>query len=77
MDVYTTDVFGDTYIDPEWSYLREDVEKVIVNEGVTDVGEQAFMSFENLREVKLASTVEAIGEAAFEECESLSYFLLT
>ena len=72
MDVYTTDVFGDTYIDPEWRYLREDVEKVIVNEGVTDVGEQAFMSFENLKEVKLASTVEAIGEAAFEECESLS-----
>ena len=29
MDVYTTDVFGDTYIDPEWRYLREDVEKVI------------------------------------------------
>lgn len=76
MDVYTTDVFGDTYIDPEWSYLREDVEKVIVNEGVTDVGEQAFMSFENLKEVKLASTVEAIGEAAFEECESLSDILL-
>lgn len=76
MDVYTTDVFGDTYIDPEWRYLREDVEKVIVNEGVTDVGEQAFMSFENLKEVKLASTVEAIGEAAFEECESLSDILL-
>ncbi|MBR3520361.1 MAG: leucine-rich repeat protein [Paludibacteraceae bacterium] len=72
MNVYTTDIFGDTYIDPEWSNLKEEVENVIINEGVTNVGKHAFMGFTELKEVKLASTIETIGEAAFEECKSLA-----
>ena len=72
MNVYTTDVFGDTYINPEWSYLKDDVKKVIINEGVTNVGKHAFLSFSNLEEVQLASTIESIGKAAFEECKALT-----
>ncbi|MEE1542802.1 MAG: hypothetical protein UF067_10075, partial [Paludibacteraceae bacterium] len=42
MNVYTTDVFGDTYVEPEWSSLKDEVEKVVINEGVTNVGKHAF-----------------------------------
>lgn len=71
MEVMYTDSWGDTYIKPAWSDLKNEVEKVVVNEGVTNVGEQAFMSFENLKEVQLASTVVSIGPAAFEGCIAL------
>lgn len=76
MNVYTTDVFGDTYIDPEWSSLKDEVEKVVINEGVTNVGKHAFLSFSKLKDVKIASTVEIIDVAAFEECTSLTEITL-
>lgn len=72
MEVYTTDIFGDTYINPAWSNLKEDVENVVINEGVTNIGKHAFMSFSKLKDVKIASTVEKIDVAAFEECTSLA-----
>ena len=72
MNVYTTDIFGDTYINPAWSNLKEDVENVVINEGVTNIGKHAFMSFSKLKDVKIASTVEIIDVAAFEECTSLA-----
>ena len=72
MNVYTTDIFGDTYIKPEWSDLKDEVEHVIINEGVTDIGKHAFLSFSKLQDVKIASTVEIIDVAAFEECKALA-----
>jgi hypothetical protein len=76
MDVYTTDIFGDTYINPEWSSLKDEVEKVVINEGVTNVGKHAFLLFSKLKEVKIASTVEIIDVAAFEECTALTEITL-
>ena len=76
MNVYTTDIFGDTYINPAWSNLKEDVENVVINEGVTNIGKHAFMSFGKLKSVKIASTVEIIDVAAFEECKDLAEITL-
>lgn len=76
MNVYTTDIFGDTYIKPEWSDLKDEVEHVIINEGVTDIGKHAFLSFSKLQDVKIASTVEIIDVAAFEECKALAEITL-
>ena len=76
MNVYTTDIFGDTYINPEWSNLKDEVENVVVNEGVTNIGKHAFMSFNKLKDVKIASTVEIIDFAAFEGCISLAEITL-
>ena len=77
MNVYTTDIFGDTYINPEWSSLKDEVENVVVNEGVTNIGKHAFMSFSKLKDVKIASTVEIIDFAAFEGCTALAEITLT
>lgn len=76
MNVYTTDIFGDTYVNPEWSNLKDEVEHVVINEGVTDIGKHAFMSFSKLKDVKIASTVEKIDVAAFEECKELAEITL-
>ena len=76
MEVYTTDIFGDTYINPAWSNLKDEVENVVINEGVTDIGKHAFLSFSKLQDVKIASTVEIIDVAAFEECKALAEITL-
>ena len=76
MEVYTTDIFGDTYINPAWSNLKDEVENVVINEGVTDIGKHAFLSFSKLKSVKIASTVEKIDVAAFEECKTLAEITL-
>ncbi len=67
MNVYTTDIFGDTYVNPEWSHLKDEVENVVVNEGVTNIGKHAFMSFSKLKDVKIASTVEIIRFRCFNK----------
>lgn len=44
--------------------------KVIVNEGITNIPEEAFSEFE-MEEVKLPTTLKTIGSNAFEYCEKL------
>lgn len=49
----------------------EYVEKVVVGENITSVGDSAFTFFENLKEVQLPSTLESIGDNAFAFCINL------
>ena len=49
MNVYTTDIFGDTYVNPEWSNLKDEVEHVYFS-GITPP------SFEQLEDVFAKST---------------------
>ena len=48
-----------------------DVKKVVIEEGVTNVGKCAFYSNEALTEVILPSTVQTIGSEAFAWCKGL------
>ena len=47
------------------------IRKVIIEEGVIDIYNDAFVGCDNLTEVILPDTLVSIGEYAFEECESL------
>lgn len=47
------------------------IKKVIVEEGVTSIGESAFYDCENLQEVIISDSVVTIGVEAFGECLSL------
>lgn len=48
-------------------YAVEDlIEKVVINEGVTSIGNNAFYDCDSLTEIKLPSTLKSIGEGAFE-----------
>lgn len=52
-------------------YNCEQLEKVIVSEGITSIEFRAFDSCENLTTVQLPSSLEKIGENAFYDCKSL------
>lgn len=56
-----------------WIYETEFVKSVVIEEGVTSIGDDAFYSCENLEKVTIASSVKRIGTAAFIYCVSLDH----
>ena len=54
-----------------WTEQWHDIEKVVVVEGVTSIGQNAFSSLYNAREVSLPGSLTEIGEDAFSGCSSL------
>ena len=47
------------------------VEKVIINNGITNIGKSAFYECSSLKEITIPNSVASIGFAAFEKCSSL------
>ena len=60
------------YMYNEWQPYRLDILHVVVEEGVTSIGDQAFCRLENLESVSIADTVLHIGEFAFSHCYKLT-----
>ena len=50
---------------PGWYYDRSDIQKVVIESGITSIGNEAFAYCSNLRSVTIPSTVTTIGSAAF------------
>ncbi|MBR2047543.1 MAG: leucine-rich repeat protein [Oscillospiraceae bacterium] len=55
-----------------WVSLRDQIRKVVVEEGVTSLGGNAFADCDNLEEVWLADSVTTIGPRVFYECINLT-----
>ena len=55
-----------------WWNNRSDIETLIIEDGITYIGAEAFSYCENLSMVEIANTVMSIGESAFVRCSSLS-----
>ncbi|MBE5792210.1 MAG: leucine-rich repeat protein [Clostridia bacterium] len=54
-----------------WYGHRASIHSVVVEHGVTAIGDASFYGFSNLTSVKVANTVTSIGAYAFYECTSL------
>ena len=64
-----TDDFTSTSM--PWYAFKDEIKTVIVENGVTTVGENAFWNCRTIESVSLGNTVESIGKYAFGGCESL------
>lgn len=51
--------------------VSDNITSVVIEEGVTSIGDYAFAGFKNLTSVTLPSTLSRIGDSAFEDCVSL------
>lgn len=59
------------YTDIPWYSFRSDIISVIINSGVTSIGNRAFFQCSSLENVEIPSTVTSIGEEAFYVCTTL------
>ena len=54
-----------------WSDYNALIAKVIIEDGVTSIGSNAFAACTSLTEIEIPETVTAIGDSAFSGCEAL------
>lgn len=59
-----------------WKTYKDDVTKVIIQNGVETIGDYYFKDFSNLKEVILPESLTTIGIRAFENCEKLEKIIL-
>lgn len=61
---------------PEWNNLKDEIKKVIIEPGVTSIGDCCFYGYENLEEVVFNEGLERIGNYTFAYCSNLKNFVL-
>ena len=77
MEDYNHDFLGGDYKESPWDEYREEIESVIVGNGITKIGNDAFGSYysagacPNLNNVVIGSGVQQIGDCAFAGAEKL------
>lgn len=55
-----------------WASFRDAIKKVVIEEGVTSVGNYAFQMCDDLKSVTLSNSIIQIGSSAFQYCGSLT-----
>lgn len=59
-----------------WYHLREEITRIVLPEGLTNVGNLAFFGCKNLKTAVIPEYVKRIGEYAFANCEKLEMLYL-
>ena len=67
---------SDNGIYPPWDYTWSVTKKVVIQNGVTSIGDEAFYYFRNVESVSLPESVTRIGEFAFAACYALKSITL-
>ena len=55
-----------------WGEYAEQIRKVVINEGINDIGQMAFYELPNLTEVVLPESAVEIRDYAFKNCKALT-----
>lgn len=55
-----------------WNTYREQINAVVLEPGITSIGDYAFTKFDNLTDIQIPDSVTSIGEWAFYNCGSLA-----
>ncbi len=55
----------------KWSKYRDKITKVVIRNGVTSIGDDAFECYHNLESVSIPNSVTVIGAYAFDSCWNL------
>ena len=58
--------------DIPWYNYQGNIEKVVIKDGVTSIGKNAFSNCLGLTSITIPNSVTSIGERAFEICSSLT-----
>ena len=58
-------------VNAPWGMYKDDISRVVIEEGITKIGESAFDGYDYLRTVSLPSTLKEIASYAFFGCYNL------
>ena len=61
---------------PTWEPYKDNINTVIIEEGVTSIAKYAFFNYSALTSVQLPSTLNRIGVNAFASCKNIDYVSL-
>ncbi|MDR0438503.1 MAG: leucine-rich repeat protein [Bacteroidales bacterium] len=61
---------------PPWYDVRTSIKTVIIEDGVTSIGDEAFYGCVSLTSATISGTVARIGDYAFYECETLASIVI-
>ena len=64
-------------ITPPWYENRGSVKKIVIGDGVTEIGAYAFYGCSKAQSVEIAASVKKIGNKAFSYCNTLSELVFT
>lgn len=67
--IIPSDYEGDTL---EWYQWKNDITSIVIENGITGVGDSSFYDYTNLTKITLADSVQIIDIAAFALCTSLT-----
>lgn len=59
-----------------WSYLKDNIVRVVLEEGITHIGAYAFNDCNNVSEIIFPNGLESIGSYAFQNCTGLTQVYL-
>jgi len=59
-----------------WGSYRQQIQRIVIQEGVTSISDSAFSGCYSLRSLHVAGSVREIGEYAFDECFALTDVVL-
>lgn len=54
--------------DPSWVDYQDYISAVVIQDGVTSIGNEAFFNYMDLTSVTISNSVKSIGESAFWQC---------
>ena len=70
------EMYDYSYYNRPWESYKDSIEKVIINNGVTAIGNYAFYYCTNIKSVKISDSVLIIKKDAFCGCESLRNIII-
>ncbi len=65
-----------SYVNTPWNGEKKNIFSIRIDEGVTNIGNNAFNYFENLKEIEISNGVTSIGKSAFQSCTNLESITL-
>ncbi len=67
----------DSEDNPPWYAYRDKITSVILEEGITRIGDYAFYGCDQIRQVTMTDSVVSMGDGAFQGCSALSELKLS
>ena len=61
-----------SYMRPPWRSLVPSIQSIVIDDGITTIGDYAFCDCWNLKSVVIPNSVTSIGMSSFKDCLSLS-----